>query len=308
MNAYTLLHAMSGVRAEFVLEARDFLGYGAEKAETGRAGRRLWPALLAAAILALLLAACGYAVYVAAMSYREPQPEDEKQYYYDGAEGSPNEGLHMDLNHGDCALAVHFDTEEPGYCYAFRLDPSLADREDWVPRHLPLSETLKTFSDKRYYPADQVRSYEQALREAGLTREEAETWDYRLSIHEKEGERRLILMIEIADAPELHGTDLIFGWPEGTAEILRDESWGEYQRLEFVVDRDGGNGQRELTKHLLLFHPEGQYLLLLHAADDAFSFEELEALAEGITVKRTGLRYSIGEKPMNWSICGLAEG
>ena len=207
MNAYTLLHAMSGVRAEFVLEARDFLGYGAEKAETGRAGRRLWPALLAAAILALLLAACGYAVYIASMSYREPQPEDEKQYYYDGAEGSPNEGLHMDLNHGDCALAVHFDTEEPGYYYAFRLDPSLADREDWVPLHLPLSETLKTFSDKRYYPADQVRSYEQALREAGLTREEAETWDYQLSIHEKEGERRLILMIEIADAPELHGGD-----------------------------------------------------------------------------------------------------
>ena len=308
MNAYTLLHAMSGIREDYVLEARDFLGYGEGKAEASHGRRRLWTTLLVAAVLALLLAACGYAVYLAAMSYRELQPEDEKRYYFNGAEGSPNEGLHMDLNHGDCALAVHFDTEEPGYYTAFRLDPSLVDREDWEPGHLPLSETLKTFSDKRYYPADQVRGYEQALREAGLTREEAETWDYRFSLHEKEGKRRLILMIELMDAPELHGTDLIFGWPKGTAEILRDERRGDCQLLEFRVDAEWKDGGHSYTKHLLLFYPEGQYLLMLHAADDAFSFEELEALAEGITVKQTGLRYSIGEKPMNWSICGLAEG
>lgn len=307
MSSYTLLHAMSGIREDYVLEARDFLGYGEEAGQIKQINRKFWSTILIAAILALLLAACGYAVYRATMSHRELQPEDENGYYLNIAEG-PDSGRHLDLNHGDCALAVHFDTEEEGCVYGFRLDPTLSERDDWEIWHLSLGERLKAFSDERYYPADQVRGYEQALREAGLTREEAETWDYRLSVHWKEDDHRLILMIEVAETPELHGTDLIFGWPEGTAEILRDEDWGEYQLLEFIVDRAGGNGQRELTKHLLLFHPEGQYLLLLHAADDAFTFEELEALAGGITVKQTALRYSLGEKPMNWSVCGLAEG
>lgn len=307
MNSYTLLHAMSGIREDYVLEAQDFLGYGEEAGQIKRVNRKLWSTILIAAILMLLLAACSYAVYRATMSHRELQPEDENGYYLNIAEG-PDAGRHLELNQGTCALAVHFDTEEVGCVYGFQLDPTLTERDDWELGHLSLGERLKAFSDEHYYPADQVRGYEQALREAGLSREEAETWDYRLSIHEQEGEHRLILMIEVADAPELHGTDLIFGWPEGTAEIVRDEKWGECQVLEFVVDRDGGNGQREWTKHLLLFHPEGQYLLLLHAADDAFTFEELEALAEGITVKRTELCYSLGEKPMNWSVCGLAEG
>ena len=307
MSSYTLLHAMSGIREDYVLEARDFLGYGEEAGQIKQVNRKLWSTILIAAILMLLLAACGYAVYRATMSHRELQPEDENGYYLNISEG-PDSGRHLDLNHGDCALAVHFDTEKEGSVYGFRLDPTLTEREGWEPWHLSLGERLKAFSDERYYPSDQVRGYEQALREASLTQEEAETWDYRFSIHEQEGEHRLILMIEVADAPELHGTDLIFGWPEGTAEIVRDENWGEYQLLEFVVDRDGGNGQRELTKHLLLFHREGQYLLLLHAADDAFTFEELEALAGGITVKQTELRYSLGEKPMNWAVCGLAEG
>ena len=307
MSSYTLLHAMSGIREDYVLEAQDFLGYGEEAGQIKKVNRKLWSTILIAAILMLLLAACGYAVYRATMSHRELHPEDENGYFLNIQQG-PDAGRHLELNQGTCAIAVHFDTEEEGCVHGFRLDQALTERDNWEVGHLSLGERLKAFSDERYYPADQVRGYEQALREAGLNREEAETWDYRISVHEKDGEHRLILMIEVADAPELHGTDLIFGWPKGTAEIVRDESWGEYQMLEFIVDREWANGQHEFVKHLLLFHSEGQYLLKLSAPDDAFSFEELEILAEGITVTRTDLRYSLGEKPMNWSVCDLGEG
>lgn len=307
VDAYFLLDAMDGIYEEQLMQTKDFLGISDYAPQKRRSPQKLWTTVLIAAILALLLAACGYAVYRATMSHRELHPEDENGYYLNIQEG-PDAGRHLELNQGTCALAVHFDTEAEGCVYGFLLDPTLTERDDWELWHLSLGERLKAFSDERYYPPDQVRGYELALREASLTREEAETWDYRLSVHGKADEHRLILMIEVADAPELHGTDLIFGWPKGTAEILRDESWGEYQLLEFIVDREWDDGQHEYVKHLLLFHPEEQYLLKLSAPDDAFSFEELESLAEGITVTKTDLRYSLGEKPMNWSVCDLGEG
>ena len=50
MNSYKLLHAMSGIREDYVLEAMDFLGYSAEKARPRRVNRKLWTTLLVAAV------------------------------------------------------------------------------------------------------------------------------------------------------------------------------------------------------------------------------------------------------------------
>ena len=57
MSSYTLLHAMSGIREDYVLEARDFLGYGEEAGQIKQVNRKLWSTILIAAILMLLLAA-----------------------------------------------------------------------------------------------------------------------------------------------------------------------------------------------------------------------------------------------------------
>ena len=51
MNAYTLLHAMSGIREDYVLEAMDFLGYAGEARQPRRVKRKLGTTLLIAAVI-----------------------------------------------------------------------------------------------------------------------------------------------------------------------------------------------------------------------------------------------------------------
>ena len=62
MNSYKLLHAMSGIREDYVLEAMDFLGYSAEEARPHRVNRKLWMTLLVAAIIVSLFTVTAYAM------------------------------------------------------------------------------------------------------------------------------------------------------------------------------------------------------------------------------------------------------
>lgn len=62
MNSYKLLHAMSGIREDYVLEAMDFLGYATEKARPHRVNRKLWTTLLVAAIIVSLFTVTAYAM------------------------------------------------------------------------------------------------------------------------------------------------------------------------------------------------------------------------------------------------------
>ena len=62
MNSYTLLHAMSGIREDYVLEARDFLGYSGGKPEARHVNRRLWTTLLIAAVIVSLFTVTAYAM------------------------------------------------------------------------------------------------------------------------------------------------------------------------------------------------------------------------------------------------------
>ena len=62
MNSYKLLHAMSGIREDYVLEAMDFLGYVTEKARPHRVNRKLWTTLLVAAIIVSLFTVTAYAM------------------------------------------------------------------------------------------------------------------------------------------------------------------------------------------------------------------------------------------------------
>lgn len=62
MNSYKLLHAMSGIREDYVLEAMDFLGYATEKARPLKMNRKLWTTLLVAAIIVSLFTVTAYAM------------------------------------------------------------------------------------------------------------------------------------------------------------------------------------------------------------------------------------------------------
>lgn len=316
LNEVQILRAFEGAPDEAVESAARLLGlYGPTRRV--RKTRTVLRTILLAAVLALLLAACGYAAYRATMSHRELSPSDEMRYYLKREVGDD-----LTLNMGTCALALEFDTEETGYAHAFRMGADSGLDPDWeLGAFCPtFRQFLNDFPPETRarmaelpgvepYPDDQIRTLEQSLREAGLTAEEAETWLTTAAYFKPDdGPDSLKLRIDLYNGPWLKGIDLICGWPEGEAEIVKDDSWNGYQRLEATVTVTWNGGEKETINYLFLFHPEKQVLLVLMAHPEELDFARLEQVAGSIEVLDTGFSYRRPEQNMNWSVLGFASG
>ena len=308
LNPFTLLHAMSGIDAGFILEGAAFLENSKER--KAYVIHRRWRVALIAALLALLLAACGLAVYRATMQHRAPHPEDEMRYYLNGTHGPGGEPMHLELNFGECAMVQHFETEEKGTAHAFRLRPGAAP-EEWLWGGSTLKSFLNGFSpesaeflaslpEPKTLPEDLILPLEQSLREAGVTEEEAEEWYTNLTWQGEEREDTPKMIITLQNGPNLCGIDLIYGWPKGEATVVREEEYGEYQLLETQIDIDWGDYHQKLN-YLFLFHPTKQYLLTISAESDTLSFSQMEEIADSIEILDTGFSYYRPPSDMNWS-------
>ncbi len=315
MKPDTLLLAFGGLDDATAEETMRFLS------PTGGAMRRrhrnLARSLLLAAALTLLLAACGYMAYRATMSHRELSPSDEMRYYLKREVGDD-----LTLNMGTCALALEFDTEETGTAHAFRMGADSGLDPGWeLGAFCPsFRQFLDSFTPETNahmadipglepMPDDQIRTLEQSLREAGLTEEEAENWLTTAAwFGSEEGSDRLKLRIDLYNGPWLHGIDLICGWPEGEAEIVKDDTWNGYQRLETAVKATWKGGETETVNYLFLFQPEQQYLLVLMAHPEELDFAQLEQAAAAVEVLDTEFSYRRPAQKTNWSVLGFASG
>ena len=313
MKPYTLLLAFGGLDDKTAEETRHFL---LPAGRTLRRGRLLRTVLLAAA-LALLLAACGYMAYRATMSHRELSPSDEMRYYLKREVGDD-----LTLNMGTCALALEFDTQEMGTAHAFRVGADSGLNPDWelgtfcpTFRQFLDSFTPETnarmadFPDLEPLPDDQIRTLQQSLLEAGLTEEAAESWLTTAAWFGAEDRPdRLKLRIDLYNGPWLHGIDLICGWPEGEADIVKDDTWNGYQRLEAAVHVAWKGGESETVNYLFLFQPEQQYLLVLMAHPEDLDFARLEQAASAVQVLDTNFSYRRPPQSSNFSVLGFAAG
>ena len=307
LNAMLLLRAMDGIDEQALLRTGAFLGWNQEKRRASNR-RRLWRTVLAAALLALLLAACGYAVYRAAMSHRNLDPEDEKEYFFNGLDGSLNEGLHLELNFGDCAMALHFDTEETGYAHAFRLKEGAPIPEDWIGGGSSMLRFFESYRPGGFKEKEQQRPLEQCLREAGMTAEEAESWERSRTYSPGTTAQRPALRIEVLDGAYLHGVDLILGWPKGEATVVKEETRGDIQLLEALIRVETGDGEWDRQNYLLRFDTRQQMLLVLAAGEESMSFAQLEELLAYIELRETGFRYAFDHSGQNFSVLALAYG
>lgn len=307
VKAMLLLRAMDGIEEEALLRAGDFLGWEREKRYAPNR-RRLWRTVLAAALLALLLAACGYAVYRAAMSHRDLDPGDDKEYFFNGLDGSPNEGLHMELNFGECAMALHFDTEETGYAHAFRLREGAPIPEDWIGGGSSMLRFFESYRPGGFKEPEQQRPLDQCLREAGMTEEEAERWEHSRTYSPGTTAQRPALRIEVLDGAYLHGVDLILGWPKGEATVEKEETSGDIQLLEVLITVQIRDGEWDRQNYLLRFDTRQQVLLVLAAGEESRSFTQLEELLDSIELRETGFRYAYDHSGQNFSVQALAYG
>ncbi len=308
MSGEALLDAMNDVRDEYIFQMMTRMSGAADK--TPR--RRVLRTVLLAAALACLLAATAFAVYRGSMAYRRPQPGDEPRYYITNAGVDGSETLH--LNFGTSSMILHFETTAEGFRHAFRpgeypetalgLHGAGQNIVPWTGEifEIPIEELIANPKAERPEP---VPDYEK-LEQMGMTLEEAESWFCTASFYDDDGS--LALRIDLADVDALHRHDLIVGWLGGEAEVVKEDVWNGYQRVEIHLAPLEGKTDQEIN-HLLLFQPEEQFLLTILGDATKLDFADLEAAAEGIRVHRTELALRAEENPeFNFSVLGLGNG
>ena len=87
----------------------------------------------------------------------------------------------------------------------------------------------------------------------------------------------------------------------------REETWNGYHLLEVVITTEMNEDIRAV-RYLYLFQPEQQVLLEISAREDAFSFRELEQIAETVEVRETDVVYTDNQTSTNWSMVCFAAG
>lgn len=297
MKREDLMDAMNDARDDYI---EDMMQTMREPAKTRRVRPVLRTVLLAAA-LSLLLGATAFAAYRGSMAHRAPSPTDEPGYYLTDAGESGHETLQ--LNWGNAAMLLHFEAEEEGVRHLFRLgelpEGVTAAGHSAVPRRI----VEEPDRDPQFPPKTEVD--EEKLAEMGLTEEEAEKWYLRAAECWRDGE--FSMRIDLMDVDILTNHDLVLGWLGGEATVVKEDSVGPYQRLEVEVTACEKDPQP--LRCLFLFEPEEQYLIAMIADPERYSYEELEAIGEGIEVRTTALAVKADPDPdLNWSVLGLARG
>ena len=309
MNAEHLMEALNGARDAYVDEMMSTM-YPPAKV---RRARPLLRTVLLAAALSLLLGATAYAAYRGSMAHRQPSPTDTSGYYLTNAGESGDETLQ--LNWGNAALLLHFETGDEGFRHAFRfawlpegaeapdahgIVPCLPDPN--FPREVPINSIEDVERLKNMQPVREPDM--EKLAEMGLTLEEAQTLR-RAAECSRNGD--FALRVDLMDVDMLYRHDLVLGWLGGEASIIKEDSFGPYQRLEVEVSACEKDPQP--LRCLFLFEPEEQYLIAMIADPAAFSMEELESIGAGIEVRTTSLKVKADPDPgTNWSVLGLAKG
>ncbi len=298
MKREDLMEAMNDARDDYIEDMMQTMRSPAKP----RRVRPLLRTVLLAAALSLLLGATAYAAFRGTMAHRAPSPTDEPGYYLTDAGESGNETLQ--LNWGNAAMLLHFDTEDEGVRHLFRLgelpEGVSAAGQNAVP-HRIVEEPDR---DPQFPPKTEVD--EEKLAEMGLTEDEAEKWTLRAA--ECWRDEEFAMRIDLMDVDMLYNHDLVLGWLGGEATVVKEDNFGPYQRLEAEVSNCEKDPQLPL-RCLFLFEPEEQYLIAMIADPDYFSYEEMEAIGEGMEVRTTALPVKADPDPdLNWSVLGLARG
>ncbi len=273
MKAEDLLFALDGVRDESVFRAGERL----ERRNAVRPRRYSVRALLIAAALVFALAGIGWYVYRSAMTARIPDDGGIELYRAVSFAEGEDKPISCVLHH--TALSIRVDTEAESRLCLFRAparESALGTRRKTLYSLLDESDSVGKMPDIRL-------SMEEGLRQAGMNRyKAAEFCTYWADLGgEPTGVPRL--SIELFNACELYGTELILTTEEGTAEIVKQEENGICDRLEVIY-----RGRLEVN-YLFQYVPEKQILLVICGDAAEYDFPALEEAADGLQIRQTEL-------------------
>ena len=278
MKSEDLLYALGEVDSAAVIRAGEKLAGKSSRPVRLKAVR----VLLVAAALLFALGGIGWYVYHSAMSARIP--EDGGRTVFRAVSFAEGEDGPLNYTRHHTALSIRVDTGAESRLCLFRAPRRESTLNTGRENLISLLKEQEGPEGDKLLKWPEIRlSMEEGLKQAGLSMREAGEWCSRWWACDGENPRIPTLSIELFNACELCGTELILTTEDGTAEIIRQEENGVCDRLE--VEYRG----RLDVNYLFQYVPEMQYLLVICADAAEYGFPDLEAVADGLKIRQTEL-------------------
>lgn len=242
--------------------------------------------LLVAAALLFALGGVGWTVYQSVFSARIPQ-KGETLVYQDVMYHPDGEEEPIEIQFEEAALVIRVTGAEGSRLCLFRLP------EEGGRRNLnALLEHKLPYEGAHLvkYPNIPLEPKE-ALKQAGMSVEAAGSYGNYWFLNDEENYYLPQLTVELLNACELYGHDLILGWGGGEAEIVQSREDEECVELEVFYRL------RLDSRYLFRYDKELQYLLVVCGDAEKYAFSDLEELADSLHVRQTDLtvRYDENE-------------
>lgn len=142
-------------------------------------------------------------------------------------------------------------------------------------------EFAGTYDQRLDYLAEQNgKDPEFLLKEAGMTGDEAKQW-YTVMCHAGENS---FFRIDLLNGAQMDGTDLLL---DGEVTDVREGEINGMEAHYLTVEKKFAAGNGYSTNHILLYSGE---LVCMADICGKYGFDELEKIAEGLTLKETGLK------------------
>ena len=273
-------------------EALRLAGQALEKKSPVRFRRHTARVLLIAAALAFALGGIGWYVVHSAISARIPL-RGEKLVYHDVLFDENDEEYLQEVQISRAGMVLRADTEAESPLCLFKA---------------PAGETLHT-GRKNLYSILERRSpegikhliinpeirlgLEEGLRQAGMSRTEAVDWCTAWYLFDEERDAPT-LYAELLNACELYETDLILGFRDARAETVSETETGSGQCIEVIL--------HDLIecRYLFRYDAQKQYLLVICADSAYYDFPDLEAFADSLSIRQTGLNVAHVDPGRDW--------
>jgi hypothetical protein len=304
LDSNSIFAAFEGVHEDDIISAGEMMGYLDSKSAKPVKLKR-WSTLLIAAILALLLTACGYVGYRYYIKTHVPNTTLNYSILFGGE--------HFDVELPSTAMVVNCEQTEEDVANA----KEIGIRCNWVPDGLKVDYTSTLF-DLYYLEVGTLSEY---LDELGMTREEAQSW-YPFMGWSTPDDTSL-LRVSVFDAAELYNVDFLLGMYGGEAKVVYQGTRDNYEALEIQVDYQSFYEdlysdrpdilatvpEAEFVKdYLLLYEPTEHYMLFVGGSAPEFSFKVLEKIADNVELKVTSKAAQTSYEDMPYHILDLARG
>ena len=280
MKSEDLLYALGEVDSAAVIRAGEKLAGKSSRPVRLKAVR----VLLVAAALLFALGGIGWGVYQSILSARVPE-EGEALVYHDIMYDHDDQAKPIEFQFRQAALVIHVNCDEGSRLCLFKL-PEAGGRRN----------LLSILNTSVPYEGAHVRKFpniplkrKEALEQAGMSLLEAGSYGNYWFLHDEEDYNIPALSVELMNACELYGTDLILGWEGGEAEVIQQRE--DEKSLEMEVFYR----YRLETRYLFRYDREMQYLLVSCGDAEQYEFSDLEQIADTLELRQTDLVVSYDE-------------